>query len=291
MIRTELVRGLAADRYHEDPCDVPSLSQSAANTILQWSPLHAWQEHPRLGGVRARPTDGQRKGKIAHSMLLDRGPDVEIAVISHAVDGVQVDNYRTKRAQELRDAAIAEGKEPLLPREVEAFKKSTQLVAASFVAEGADLWAPDVEHEVSALWDDEGVQCRGRFDAVRIVPNGGGVDLWDVKAIARASRREVIRTISREGYDVQAAAYVRAIERIIPNPGRVSFTFCFYEPDPPFATHVVTLSPSFLALGARKWARARDVWRECLTSKHWPAYGRSVVSAPPWELAEEGIDE
>ncbi len=43
--------------YFADPAAQPSLTQSIAKILIEKSPLHAWHEHPRLGGKPDEPDD------------------------------------------------------------------------------------------------------------------------------------------------------------------------------------------------------------------------------------------
>ena len=113
------VYDIPAEIYHADPCPEPSLSSSVATALIDRSPRHAWQAHPRLNPVH-EPDNRQDfdLGKAAHALLLE-GRDV--AEIVDAAD------YRTKAAREARDAAYAAGKTPLLAhqwQDVEAMIKA-----------------------------------------------------------------------------------------------------------------------------------------------------------------------
>src|SRR5262245_46871486 len=99
------VLDLSHDAYIGDPCETPSLSTSIAHTLLTRSPLHAWTEHPRLGNKRPAPTVEMDDGTIIHGLLLESGPQLDV---------IKADNYRTKAAQELRDAARDAGRVPVL---------------------------------------------------------------------------------------------------------------------------------------------------------------------------------
>src|SRR5262245_35492153 len=91
--------------YYNDPCERPSLTQSIAKTLITKSPLHAWTEHPRLGGVRREPTREMDDGKILDALLLSGGDGLEI---------IEAPDFRTKDARARRDAAKAAGKTPIL---------------------------------------------------------------------------------------------------------------------------------------------------------------------------------
>src|SRR4051794_7079341 len=93
---------VTADEYHADPCEQPSLSVSIATEMTRRSPLHAWQLHPKLGGLRREPTSAMDDGTLIHALLLGKGLD-RVAVFD-------VPDFKKKAAQEARDSATAEGK-------------------------------------------------------------------------------------------------------------------------------------------------------------------------------------
>src|SRR5438132_1009339 len=83
--------------YFADPCEQPSLSVSIATELILRSPLHAWQIHPRLGGLRRPTTEAMENGTLIHALLLGKGEN-RIAVLD-------VKDFRTNAAKEARDAA------------------------------------------------------------------------------------------------------------------------------------------------------------------------------------------
>src|SRR6266446_227190 len=110
MISTPGIYTIPASEYHQDPCVQPSLSAHIATILIQQSPLHAKSTHPRLTENPVREEAAHLDlGRLCHALMLE-GED--IAVI------IEADNYRTKAAQEARDAARLAGKCPLLAHEM-----------------------------------------------------------------------------------------------------------------------------------------------------------------------------
>jgi hypothetical protein len=74
-----IYRDFPTAHYFADPCPEPSLSQSVAKILVEQSPLHAFQAHPRLY-VPTADEDADEKydkaraiGNAAHALMLDRG--------------------------------------------------------------------------------------------------------------------------------------------------------------------------------------------------------------------------
>ena len=46
-----IYRDIDALEYHSDPCPAPSLSSTIAKKLVSASAMHAFCEHPKLGGA------------------------------------------------------------------------------------------------------------------------------------------------------------------------------------------------------------------------------------------------
>lgn len=260
------------DEYHADAASpVPTLSSSIAHTLLTRSPLHAWTEHPRFGNVRPPPTEEVDDGQIIHGMLLGKGPQLEV---------IKADNYRTKAAQEIRDAARAAGRIPIIERKFAEVVSAAGKIKDNMAAAGVVL---DGESEVAIEWTEEnGVLCRCRLDHYK---DG---TIYDVKKIVSADAETCKRSANTYGYDIQRAAYVSAVEHLTPErEGRVPFLFVFVEMEPPYCVVVRPPSSALCALGESKWRRARSLWKRCMDDCHWPSYAPGELEALEWAMLRE----
>jgi len=215
------------------------------------------------------------RGTILHSMLL--GTPCKIEWIDH-------DDYRTNAAKIARDTARLNEKIPLKRSEqadyiacVNAVK--TQLVdldvSLTGQAEGVALW---IERDNQ----DRVVYCKLRADLF------DGLVITDLKSTTDAHPDACLRRIIDGGYDIQAAVYLDAIGRLMPDmAGRLQFRNVFFEVEPPYLVNVVTQGESLLTIGRQKWTRAINLWSKCLHSNRWPAYGASRLDAPAWAIAKE----
>ena len=278
MIRRELLKMPEAE-YHADPVPV-SLSSSIAKVLIAESPLHAWQNHPRLGGSSKAATPAMDAGKLSHRLLLGAG--AEIAVI-------EADDWRTKAAREARDAAKAAGKIAVKAVDYEEASKACTEIAKRMTKLGIVL---DGESELTALWGEstfEGaeVQCRAMLDHVK------GSTIYELKSIESASDYSIGRAIEKFGYAIAAEAYTRALEAIRPaSTGRIDFVFIFYELEPPYAINPKRLSGEYRELGRRQWRRAYETWAKCIESGEWPGYAEGIgtIEPAPWVLSRD-MDE
>lgn len=275
------ILNVTAEVYHSDPCDVPTLSASIAHLLVAESPRHAYVAHPRLGGgisigTRKNP---QLAGEILHRLILGKGREI-VAIAAN--------DFRTARAQELRDTAFADGRLPILTGELE----ETAAFAGRVRDRCAALGFPfDGESEVAIEWSeplaDGNVRCRCMMDHVDL--EHGRV--YDLKRVADANPRRLERTIVENGLDLQAHAYRRALEALRPElVGRVEFTFLFVEADAPHEIVPAVLDGRLREIGELRWQRALRTWRECLTANRWPGYtdGRpALLEAQPWDVARE----
>ncbi len=110
----------------------------------------------------------------------------------------------------------------------------------------------------------------------------------DLKTTESAHPRDIRSVSWRLGYDIQAAAYVRAVEAAFPEyVGRVDVLFAFCELEKPYAVNPVSLSGEFMRLGEQRWERGRDRWTKCLMEDSWHAYEGGSIEPPAWALAED----
>lgn len=262
--------------YHKDPCETPSLSKSIAKVLVTESPLHAWAAHPKFGGEANEndegddDTDALKDGKIIHKLLLGKGATVEV---------IHADNFRTKIAQQQRDAAKIEGRVPMLARKYDDLVSAAETIKGNLLTEfGIDLDDPEGESEVAIEWTEDGahgpVVCRCRMDRVHIKR---GLIL-DVKKIFSAHPDVCGRQAVEYGHDIQDAAYRRALERLRPElAGRTEMIFLNVEVTPPFAMYPGPLDGELRELGRRRWDRAIFLWEECLRTGRWPAYTNRIT--------------
>lgn len=268
---------MPADQYHADQvADRPSLSSSIANLLCTATPLHAWTHHPKLNPDFVR-TEEQKfdVGTAAHAVLLEGVNSVQV---------VDAADWRTKASQEARDQARAEGKVPLLAKQVKDLDAMVVAALDQLSNHGAqpELFA-EGKAEQSLVWEEDGgVVCRARLDWLR--DDHATID--DLKTTSRSANPEAYsRNLFGVGGDVQAAFYIRGVERLT---GQMpDFRWVVVETSPPYALSVIAPGPDILTIGRKKVEFALDVWRRCLATDTWPGYPTDVCYAelPSFEEA------
>lgn len=265
-----LHRGVSKDVYLSDPSDVPTLSSSIAGLLISRSPAHAFAAHPRLGGHRSDPTAAMVNGTIIDSLLV--GGDTELVESPH-------EEYRSNEAKSWRDAVIASGKLPVKAKELRYARKAADEIRQNLADQGVVL---NGENQLTAVWDVEGVRCRGRFDHWLEESS----TIIDIKTAENANPAKLGGKFVDFSYAIQWAAYVSAIETLRPElAGRVQMLFAFCETEPPFAITIARPAGTMRALGEYQWRKAVRTWGECLTSKKWPCYQPTEVEAPPYAMS------
>lgn len=264
------ILNVSEEEYFADPCAAPSLSQSIAHLLVSESPRHAWAVHPKLGNMRAESTKALDEGALIHKLMLGAGAEVVI---------IPFDDYRKKDAQMLRDAAVAEGKLPVIARKYAEMQETAARLRDRLKTEGFPL---DGQSEVAIEWYEQGeygpVVCRCRMDHVFI--NEGRI--YDIKKSRSVNPRYISRNFNEYGYPIQHVAYTRALAALNPEvTGRVEFTFLFLELDAPHEVVPVRPDGAFREIGALKWTQAVHAWERCLTSGQWPGYATGVVTITP----------
>lgn len=267
---------VTASEYHADPCETPSLSSTILKRLLTATPAHARAAHPRLNPAFVEKAEDKFDlGTAAHELLLEGEASVEVC---------DFPNWGTNAAKAARAVARDAGLTPLLAKDwdrVQAMANAARRQLEMVACDPAPLTAGKAEQTL--VWDDGGVLCRARIDWLH--DDLTAVD--DLKTTgASASPRAWAKTMFGMGAEIQAAFYLRGLEKAL--GARPTWRFVVQENYEPYALSVVTLAPEVLALAARKVEYALNVWRRCMTSGVWPAYSlaASEIEPLPWQDAE-----
>jgi hypothetical protein len=284
--------------YFADPTPEPSFSQSLAKILIDQSPLHARQAHPRL----AEPVDGDDDetekynkvlaiGNAAHALMLDRGKVLAVG---------EFKDWKKKDAQEFKADAIAAGKEPILRKHFEtagrmvdaAIEQLTQIHGCqnAFTHGDAEVVIANVE---------DGIWLRSMVDW--ITPDLR--EIWDLKTSGMsASPYATGKQMASAGWHVQAAMHERILDALDPaGAGRRHFYYVCQENEAPFALTVNEIGEYALTIGRKQIDYAIKMWAHCLTKDTWPAYPPRIIrpELPAWaenswlarELAEDDVRE
>lgn len=275
---------MAAEAYHADPCEQPSLSNSIAKLMLGTCPRKAWEKHPRLNPNPEpdEPSDILDFGTLVHCLLLGKGRDI---VIVDAAD------WRTKAAREAREQACAAGKVACLAHKHEQAVAMADAVFRKMARRDEYAAAFDQgEPELVMAWRDGPTWCRSLVDWIEPRRSDGRVVVYDLKTTGKAAAPHGLdRVLGDGGYEMQAAFITAGVEALIPDAaGQVVVRFVVVENEPPHLATVAELSPPDVALGLRKMRAARRLWQRCLDAgygqEHWPGYPDDIVTVelPGW---------
>lgn len=291
-MRTELVYGMPESRYHADPCDEPSLNPSIARELLNGSPRRAFRFHPRLGGKTRAPKLEFDRGSLVHELLLGTGRGFEVcdAVYAdkHKRAGELVDDWATNAAKLWKEQCRSRGHVPVLDCDIGPTRYAADAIRSRLADDfGIELTG---ESEVSAFWTEGttsgGVQCRARLDHLDIA----NARIIEVKTTGDSAHPDAFRRrVEQLGYDVQAEAQIRAVERIRPElAGRIEFSWVVAELEPPYEVAVYGMDGEMRQYAEMLWLRAVDLWDFCRRSDRWGGYvtGRSLLSPSPWRMRE-----
>jgi hypothetical protein len=260
-----------------------------------------------------KPTDEKQaqldRGSVLHALVLGKGEE-RIEVIPSSILAAN-GAYSTKEAKAARDGARRAGKIPVKEPKMAGHLATADAIKATLESAGHVL---DGRSEVAIEWHERTphgpVLCRGMMDHVVLLASDGfpatfppeppvtikptSAIIYDLKIVADANPDRCERSADSFGYAIQAAAYQRAINALLPSlAGRIQFRFLFVEPRRPFLLwDPERLSGPFREIGERQWIRAVHAWGEGLATGRWPDYrtpDRVEISAPMWRLKQEGF--
>lgn len=278
MITSPGIYELPESVYHADPCPVPSLSHSIARTLMDRSPLHAWTNHPRLNPdfTPSTGTKAMDDGSILHALLLGAGSEyVQLGF----------DDYKTKAAQQARDAVRDAGKIPVLEHKLDALRACARDITKQ-INRHPDLtqfFAPG-RSEVSIIWQRSQSWCRGLIDRL---PNDPSAPIFDLKTTGLSAAPHAWERKLIHDYCTQAAFYLGGM-KALKLPSR-PFLFIVAETEDPYCVSVLTPAPSLMEYAERRIARAAALWDRCMDRNDWPGYPLMTahVEAPEWLMAQE----
>jgi hypothetical protein len=266
--------GLPEEQYHGHR---DSLSSSGARQLLPPS-CPALFRHEQLHG---RPPKREFDyGHAAPQRVL--GVGAELVVVEKKA-GVDATDRRTAYAQEHEKEIRAQGKVPLLRKELDRVD-----------AMAAVLFDPDRggKPEQSLFWTDpiSGVLRRGRLDWLPTeLTSAGRLVIPDYKTTTSASKRSIEKSVREYGYHCQDDWY-RELVLGLELAELVGFVFVFQEKTAPYLVNVAEIDAPSLRVARELNLRALDVYAECVANDEWPTYSDDIelVGLPAHILREFG---
>lgn len=247
--------GIPNKQYHDDP----ALGSTSLKTLALRTPAHYMYEkhHPKF-------SDAFTLGTAAHSLILE-GDTSNIVV-------VDADNWMTKVAKEAKAEALSNGKQSLLPKEMQTVRRMRDAVMSHPAARQA---FSGHRAEQSIFWEESGLMLKCRPDAWR--PG----TVTDLKTTVDANPQSFGKTAFDFGYFMSAAHYIDGVKAATGEV--VRFQFVNVEKTAPYLVSVVELDDFALDYGRQMLDRAKRLYAECTESGEWPGYpAMDPVSLPAY---------
>jgi hypothetical protein len=277
-----IYKDFPVDAYFADPAPEPSLTQSLAKILIEQSPLHAYQAHPRLNVPAADEDEGEPYtkqkaiGNAVHALILGRGKTLAVE---------DFPDFRTKDARAFRDAAIEAGKEPILQKHHEialqmVVRAHEQLAHIKDCTHIGDPIQGDAEVLIANC--EDGMWLRSMIDWITCDLR----DVVDFKTSGQsASPYATGKLMASAGWHIQAAMHERILDELDPDgAGRRRFLYVAQEQYEPYALTVNQIGEEALTFGRKQLGYAIGIWRDCIERDRWPAYPPRIIipELPGW---------
>lgn len=281
---------LHEEDYHADPCPDASLSGSIIKVMVNRSPRHGWNDHPRLNPAFERKEKVTYDlGSTFHKLILGKGAEIEV---------FDFKDWRTDAAKAAKAEARRRGSIPLLTPQWENARAMERAVRAQIPGheELAFAMAGGVP-ERTLIWQEETpsgpIWCRCMLDWI---PHGGAlVPDWKSTEQGAGPEEWGAKTMWGLDADIQAAWNKRALRAALGQ--EYDLFFAVAETNAPHAIATMRPTPSAAGMAERKVQWAINVFGLCLYAGRWPGYRREMawVDPPAWKeksfLEREERDE
>ncbi len=270
------ISGLPAVEYHA----MRALSASGVWLLAEECPAKFLWRSPWNPLYLPEPKTEFDIGVAAHLAVLEPQRQADSIVL------IECGDYRTMKAREMRDAARAQGKVPLLPYQLDIVSAIAGSIRAHPIVSAAFTGG---EAEVTLIWDDPGtgIPCKARPD---YLPAHGGW-LVDLKTAASANPRTWRDQAYRLGYHARAAWYLDGAATVL-GKAPDEYWFVVVEKEPPYLVSVISFDEPALEWGRIANRKACALFARSAASNDWPGYrepGQNHdrafrVGLPPWAL-------
>ncbi|MGL5908717.1 MAG: PD-(D/E)XK nuclease-like domain-containing protein [Phycicoccus sp.] len=264
---------LTEAQYHADPVVGGSLSSSGARALLPPSSPARYQWDRQHG----RPdTDAFALGRAAHSEVLGVGAPIV---------AIDAKDWRGKTAQIAAAEARAAGATPLLRADVDRVTDMATALRAHPIAGPLFARPGTAEQSFVARDPESGVMCRARVDWMPDVDRDARLVIVDYKTTASAHPGTFAASMSKYGYHQQGPFYCDVLSWLGVDRGvEPVFVLVAQEKTPPYLVTVATPSVRAIEWGRVLNRKARDVYRECSHTGHWPGYTDQIeqIDIPGW---------
>ena len=272
------VYDLSMRLYRGQPADAMSLSASDAIKLSETTPLHLRQSWIDEEVYEKKAN----MGTAIHTLVLE-------PLRKHtAIRILDFKDFKTKGAQDIRDASIADGVMPLLR---ETFDDANNAVDAIMNhRDAAEALTGGIAEQSYFAKHPLGIYVKCRPDLV----NGAQI-IVDIKSCGSCHPDFIRRRVYDGAWYQQAPFHCDVYER---TTGRqpTDYVWICVEQKPPHAVAVYRPTLETMAAGARKNAAAIATFAECARTGVWPGYPTGVreLGLPDfahYKLAEEELAE
>ncbi len=286
----QLIEGMDFATYLGDPMPEPSLTSSLVKSLLDTAPRKVWEKTPRLNkDAQNDEKDIFDLGSAAHRLLTGTGsPIMEI----DAAD------FRSKAAKEAREQAYAQGKTPILKKNMARVQSMAQL-AHEQIRDNPDighLFGADkfgrLKREATICWQEAGVMCRCRPDFYAADEN---VIIHYKTTGTDIAPATLAKFAANSGWDMTAAHYHQGAKNLTGNKPRQFFVV--QETAEPHLLLTAELDAAFMETALMRRERALMIWGRCLQSQTWPGMiSRTIrLEMPEWHernlISEKDAEE
>lgn len=260
--------------YHADPAPASSLSSGVARLLVQRSPMHAWNSHPRLGGRSKEPTKEMEEGTLLHALILGT---------EQAYVAVDADDWKGKVAKERRIEARATGAIPVLRWRLAELERCAKAFAQQIARHECADALTDGHPEATLIWRDGTVWCRARPDWL---PKDRRRPLVHLKTTSGSAAPDKWERHLWDDYAIEAAFYLRGARALGLEPAGA--VFLVIETDAPYGLCAFQPDPVLLGVADEQVEEALQLWESCTRTGAWPGYPARIchVTPPDWQLRQ-----
>lgn len=182
------------------------------------------------------------------------------------------DDWRSRKAQDLRREAYEAGKAPILERDLDVIISMDKSLKAS---PAGQYFTQLGDREISYTWSHDGVECKARADL--IIPEA----IIDLKSAEDASEEGFKRAMARDGHHLRAAWYSNGL--VLAEGGDPwDYIFIVVEKSDPYLVGVYQCDDRAMEWARRLIHKALSEIKLARETNVWPGYaqGSSKISLP-----------
>lgn len=249
------------------------LSKSALWELNSAS-LYKWRHYPK----QFTPTAAMQWGSLID--CLTTTPELAETELAFS----EFDNFRTKAAQEWRDAALAAGKIIVTADQLAEGRKAAEMLLSTHKA-SAEIFAKS-KSQVIVAGRIRGVNIKGLVD---LAPEGEDF-LADLKTTSKFSLEGFGRTVADFGYHVQAGLYLALWNSMFPNDKRDRFKLVWQDSEAPYEVAVTELHQDEIRRGYEFSMHLIRKVTDAAKADQWPMdfEGKEpLIMRPTWAAMQE----